>query len=64
METDVEKLYRKYTAAWLTRDIEAVVSFNVPGSTITVLGRVSPLIHFDVKMFFSRFSTASLAIFN
>ena len=29
METDVEKLYRKYTAAWLARDIEAVVSFFV-----------------------------------
>ena len=27
METDVEKLYRKYIAAWLARDIEAVVSF-------------------------------------
>ena len=29
METDVEKLYRKYIAAWLARDIEAVVSFFV-----------------------------------
>ena len=31
METDVEKLYRKYIAAWLVRDIEAVVSFFVEG---------------------------------
>ena len=51
METDVEKLYRKYTAAWLARDIEAVVSFNVPGSSIAVSGRVSPPTHFVVKMF-------------
>ena len=29
MDTDVEKLYRKYIAAWLARDIEAVVSFFV-----------------------------------
>ena len=29
METDVEKLYRKYTAAWLARDIDAVMSFFV-----------------------------------
>ena len=29
MATDVEKLYRKYIAAWLARDIEAVVSFFV-----------------------------------
>ena len=64
MVTDVEKLYRKYIAAWLARDIEAVVSFNVPGSTIAVSGRVSPPTHFVVKKFFSRFYTVSLAIFN
>ncbi|MCI0747282.1 MAG: ester cyclase [Verrucomicrobia subdivision 3 bacterium] len=27
METDLEKLYQNYVAAWSTRDIEAVVSF-------------------------------------
>lgn len=27
METDIEKLYQKYIAAWLAHDTEAVVSF-------------------------------------